>query len=160
MADHDMNDRHAALTLASFLPYRLSVLSNRVSRAIADRYEARFQISLPEWRVMAVLGDTPDLSAADVAERTAMDKVAVSRAVARLLQSGRLIRHFAADDRRRSVLSLSAEGYAVYRRIVPLALAYEQEILAKLSMDERETLDRLLDKLAAPDAVDHMEKEK
>jgi DNA-binding MarR family transcriptional regulator len=81
---------HKVLELERFLPYRLSVLSNRLSNAIARSYEQRFQLSVTEWRVIAVLGRFPGLSANEVAERTAMDKVAVSRAVARLLESGRL----------------------------------------------------------------------
>ena len=76
---------HAELDLEHFLPYRLSVLSNRVSDAIARVYSERFALGVTEWRVMAVLGRYPDLSASEVAQRTAMDKVAVSRAVARLL---------------------------------------------------------------------------
>ena len=74
-----------ALELERFLPYRLSVLSNRISDAIAREYSQRFALGVTEWRVMAVLGRWPGLSASDVARRTAMDKVAVSRAVARLL---------------------------------------------------------------------------
>ena len=75
---------HAQLDLEHFLPYRLSVLSNRISSAIAREYSQRFALSVTEWRVMAVLGHAPNLSAGEVARRTAMDKVAVSRAVARL----------------------------------------------------------------------------
>ena len=135
------------LQLASFLPYRLSTLSNRISRAIADLYEERFQLTLPEWRVMAVLGEEPDLSATEVAERTAMDKVAVSRAVNRLIEAGRLERHFAADDKRRSVLALSAHGRRVYRQIVPLAINYEEALLERLTAKEIDTLDSLLKKL-------------
>ena len=135
------------LQLASFLPYRLSTLSNRISRAIADLYEERFQLTLPEWRVMAVLGEEPDLSATEVAERTAMDKVAVSRAVNRLIEAGRLERHFAADDKRRSVLALSAHGRRVYRQIVPLAITYEEALLERLTAGEIDTLDGLLKKL-------------
>ena len=75
------------LDLDHFVPYRLSVLSNRVSDAIARHYSERFGLSIPEWRVMAVLGQTPGLSARDVAARTAMDKVQVSRAVACLLRT-------------------------------------------------------------------------
>ena len=40
---------------------------------------------MTEWRVMAVLARFEGLSAREVAERTAMDKVAVSRALARLV---------------------------------------------------------------------------
>ncbi len=84
---------------------------------------------MPEWRVIAVLARTPGLSAAEVAARTAMDKVAVSRAVAGLARSGRVRRTQAARDRRRSVLTLTTRGRSVYRRIVPLALAYERRLL-------------------------------
>jgi DNA-binding MarR family transcriptional regulator len=133
--------------LAEFLPYRLSVLSNRISRPIADGYEEKFQLSLPEWRVMAVLGEESDLSAAQVAERTAMDKVAVSRAVNKLIDAGRLERHFSPEDKRRSVLALSEGGRAIYRDVIPIALSYEGKILDRLTAVEKEALESLLDKL-------------
>jgi DNA-binding MarR family transcriptional regulator len=138
---------HAVLELERFLPYRLSVLSNRISSAIAGAYSQRFDLTVTEWRVMAVLGRAPDLSANQVAQRTAMDKVAVSRAVARLLDAGRLLRSFDDDDRRRSVLRLSEAGYAVYDQIVPMALGFEQQLLGELPADERDLLFRLLDRL-------------
>ncbi len=138
---------HPILELQRFLPYRLSVLSNRTSDAIAREYSQRFALSVTEWRVMAVLGRYPNLSANQVAQRTAMDKVAVSRAVAKLLEAGRLERDFDDDDRRRSVLRLSPDGLAVYDQIVPLALGFENLILADMSDIERDLLFRLLDRL-------------
>jgi DNA-binding MarR family transcriptional regulator len=139
--------RNTLLALDSFLPYRLSVVSNLVSAAIAAHYAARFSLSIPEWRVMAVLAAQPGLSAAEVAARTAMDKVAVSRAVASLLRSRRLERRVAAGDRRRSVLQLSRAGLAVYEQVVPVALQYEQTLLQSLSATERRQLDHLLTQL-------------
>jgi DNA-binding MarR family transcriptional regulator len=139
--------RHAQLDLEHFLPYRLSVLSNRISSAISREYSQRFGLGVTEWRVMAVLGRYPGLSANQVAQRTAMDKVAVSRALARLLEAGRLLRSFDDDDRRRSVLHLSEAGYAVYDEIAPLALAFEGHVLGDLPADERTLLFRLLDRL-------------
>ncbi len=133
-----------ALSLDRFLPYRLSVLANTVSAALAGAYATRFGLTIPQWRVIAVLARSPGLSAADVAERTAMDKVAVSRAVAGLARSGRVRRSVAARDRRRSVLNLTARGWSVYRRIVPLALAYERRLLAELSPDEQAQFEALL----------------
>ena len=138
---------HAQLELQNFLPYRLSVLSNRTSDAIARAYSQRFALGVTEWRVMAVLGRYPDLSANQVAQRTAMDKVAVSRAVAKLLDSGRLLRAFDDDDRRRSVLRLSEAGYAIYDQIVPLALGFERQLLGDMDATERTLLFRLLDRL-------------
>jgi DNA-binding MarR family transcriptional regulator len=133
-----------ALELDRFLPYRLSVLSNTVSTAIAGAYRQRFGLTIPEWRVLAVLANTPELSAAEVAQRTAMDKVAVSRAVASLLRQRRIARQMARSDRRRSLLQLSAAGRRVYAQVVPFALAYERELIAPLSRQERETIDRAI----------------
>jgi DNA-binding MarR family transcriptional regulator len=130
------------LELDRFLPYRLSVLSNIVSTAISGAYEKRFGLSIPEWRVMAVLAMTPDLSAAEVAQRTAMDKVAVSRAVASLLRARRIVRRTARADRRRSLLRLSLAGRRVYAQVVPVALAYERDLLAPLTQKDREVVDR------------------
>jgi len=135
------------LYLGDFLPYRLSVLSNKISRAIADGYEERFQLSLSEWRVMAVLGGEAKLSAGEVADRTAMDKVAVSRAVKKLLDTGRITRTFSPEDKRRSVLSLSESGEGIYAKVVPIALGYEQKVLEMLTEEEQDQLDSLLNKL-------------
>src|SRR5476649_573661 len=110
------------LDLDRFMPYRLSVLTNRVSHAIARHYSQRFSLSIPEWRVMAVLGQTPGLSAREVTERTAMDKVQVSRAVRSLLADKRVTRVAHARDGRVTHLSLSAKGQAIYNDVVPLAL--------------------------------------
>jgi DNA-binding MarR family transcriptional regulator len=135
------------IKLESFLPYRLSVLANVTSSAIAAAYEKRFGLSIPEWRVIAVLMRHPGLSAREVAEKSRMDAVAVSRAVNRLLRAGRLRRAVAADDRRRSILQVSAAGAAVYRGVAPLALEFERSLLDTLSPGDRATLDRLLQEL-------------
>lgn len=136
-----------ALELEGFLPYRLSVLSNTVSQAIAAEYEQRFGLSVTEWRVMAVLGRYAGISAREVADRTAMDKVAVSRAVARLLESGRVERDVASHDKRQSELRLTTSGRAIYRQVAPLALKHETRLLAQLDDAERQSLTRILDKL-------------
>src|SRR5690242_8593047 len=114
------NGGRAALDLDTFMPYRLSVLSNRVSKAIAGEYSSRFGLTIPEWRVMAVLGGTPGLSARAVAERTEMDKVQVSRAVARLLRAKRIERSADGDDGRVTRLALSSRGKTIYDEIAPL----------------------------------------
>jgi DNA-binding MarR family transcriptional regulator len=132
------------LRLERFLPYRLSVLSNVVSTAIAGAYAERFGLSIPEWRVLAVLAEEADLSAAEVALRTAMDKVAVSRAVRSLLRERRIERRIAPGDRRRSALRLAAAGKRVYAQVVPFALRYERALVAPLPHAERSALDRIL----------------
>lgn len=138
---------NALLELETFLPYRLSVLSNTLSQAIAKVYEKRFDLSVTEWRAMAVLGYRADISAREVAERTAMDKVAVSRAVARMLKKGLIERGTARHDKRQSVLRLSDEGWRIYDQVAPLALEHEQSLLAHLDAEERQWLTRILNTL-------------
>ena len=136
-----------ALALEVFLPYRLSVLSNTVSNTIADFYAEKFRLSIPQWRVLAVLGRKPGLSAGELAERIAMDKVAVSRAIAGLIKAGRVKRRFASNDKRRSILELSPKGREIYQAIAPDAALYEKELIATLTDGEREGLSDILDKL-------------
>lgn len=135
------------LVLEDFLPYRLSILSNRVSRAIAARYAKAFDLTIPEWRIIAVLGRRAELTAKEVAEATEMDKVAVSRAVAKLVDAKRVATRADRDDARKQLLSLTAQGESVHARIAPIALENEQRLLAALSARERDQLDRLIDRL-------------
>jgi DNA-binding MarR family transcriptional regulator len=145
------------LELEHFLPYRLSVLTNRISTAIARVYVRRFGLAVPEWRVMAVLGRFGAMSANAVCERTAMDKVRVSRAVARLAASGRLDRRIDEADRRRALLALTPQGRTAYAEIGPLALAVEARLLAQLDPADRADLARLLPKLEAAAATSFAE---
>jgi DNA-binding MarR family transcriptional regulator len=135
------------LVLEDFLPYRLSILSNRVSRAIAARYATAFDLSIPEWRIIAVLGRQPGLTAKEIAEATEMDKVAVSRAVAKLMSARRVRAMADAEDARRQRLHLTTQGEAVHARIAPIALASEQKLLSALDDRERAQLDDLIDRL-------------
>ena len=137
------------LILENFLPYRLSVLSHTISTTIAKVYEKRFGVSIPEWRVIAILGRFPGLSAVEVADRTMLDKVAVSRAVTKLIRNGRIDRQFADADRRRSILNLSDEGRQVHDEIAPLALAFEHDLLQGISADDYDGFNVVIERLLA-----------
>jgi DNA-binding MarR family transcriptional regulator len=135
------------LDLDRFLPYRLSVLQLAVSRALARIYARRFDLSRHEWRALAVLAREAPLTAGEVAARTSMDKVQVSRAIAKLIASGRVCRATDPADRRRAPLRPTAKGRALYRRIVPLVKAREAELTSVLTPAEARALDRIVAKL-------------
>jgi DNA-binding MarR family transcriptional regulator len=92
------------------------------------------------------------LSARAVARLTAMDKVAISRALARLVMKGRVLRRTHHGDKRRSVLRLSAAGWRIHDAVAPLARRHERELLERLEDEERRSLTRILDKLMAGEA--------
>ncbi|MEM9839548.1 MAG: MarR family winged helix-turn-helix transcriptional regulator [Pseudomonadota bacterium] len=142
-------EERATLQLSQYLPYRLSVLSNTVSEAIARDYRSQFGLSVPQWRVIAVLSGEPGLSAKDVSARTAMDQVAVSRAVSKLLEAGYVQREGSQSDGRVSALFLTEAGQEVYGTVAPRALAFEEQLMAGLSPSERAELQHLLGKLAS-----------
>ncbi|MBI1244444.1 MAG: MarR family transcriptional regulator [Alphaproteobacteria bacterium] len=143
----------APFALEAFLPYRLSVLSNTVSDAIAALYRSRFGLTMTEWRCIAILFRFAPVSAREVAQRGAMDKVQVSRAIATLVEKGLALQTTDRTDRRRSKLALSAAGRRLHDEILPLARGVEARLLATLDAHERASLDAALERLAAAAAA-------
>jgi DNA-binding MarR family transcriptional regulator len=134
--------------LENFLPYRLSLLTNTISQGIAGTYRETHDIGIPEWRVLAVLGRFPGLTASEVVERTAMDKVAISRAVKSLEDKGLLQRKAdRADGRRQKLFITRGAGETVLGEVVPIARRYEARLLAALDQHELECLLRSMAKL-------------
>jgi len=143
--------------LAGFLPYQLSIASNAVSAVIAQRYRARFALKIPEWRVMAVLGDSaaaqtgPEAAAAmtqrALGKATLMDKVAVSRACKVLEDRGLIARVPNSEDGRSHLMALTAEGWAIHEEVMPLARLTESELFAGFAPEEREALRTMLSRL-------------
>lgn len=130
--------------LAGFLPYQLSVTSNAVSSLIAERYRKRFGLKIPEWRVMAVLGDAGSATQRDLTAATVMDKVAVNRAVKVLEDRGLVGRVPNPEDGRSHLLELTGEGRAIHAEVMPLARATEHELIEGLAPGEEDALRRLL----------------
>jgi len=135
--------------LADFLPYLLSVTSNVVSDRIADEYRARFGLKIPEWRVMAVLGDSGPRTQRELVGSTQMDKVAVNRACRGLEDRGLIARSPNDRDGRSHHLELTAPGKAVHGEIMPLALDMERQIFATFSPSEYATFKALLARVSA-----------
>jgi DNA-binding MarR family transcriptional regulator len=141
----------AGLVLADFIPYRVVALGHIISRNLARAYE-RENLTIPEWRVLAVVSQAEATAARDVARLTPMDKMAVSRAVASLEERGLVARRTNARDGRVFSLSLSAEGKALFRRVARLARAYERRLLSPLSEEEQTSLKALLARLEASES--------
>ena len=135
--------------LADFLPYLLSVTTNAVSDMIASEYRARFGLKIPEWRVMAVLGDAGPQTQRSLVGATRMDKVAVNRACKVLVDRGLVTRSPNADDGRSHHIELTAAGRAVHGEIMPLALEMERRLFASLSATERKDFKALLARITA-----------
>ena len=136
------------LEIQNFLTYRLSLLTNTVSQGMAGSYREKHDISITEWRILAVLGRYPGLTASEVVEKTAMDKVAISRGVKTLMSRNLLKRQTDPNDRRRRRLYLTnRKGQKVMEQVIPQARRYEQRLLEALDPEETKALRLILDKL-------------
>jgi DNA-binding MarR family transcriptional regulator len=135
------------LQLDAFLPYRLSVTSNLVSERIAQVYAALFALTIPQWRLIAVMAEGPAVSQQAICKRTHMDKVTVSRAASELVGRGLVGRSDNPDDKRSHLLSLTAAGMELYTSVAPKALEMEAQIFSSLSAAEADQLKALLAKV-------------
>jgi DNA-binding MarR family transcriptional regulator len=140
------------LDLETFLPYRLDILAEAVSRALSRIYKDKYGLAVPEWRVLAHLGQYAPITAKAIAAHSRMHKTKVSRAVAELERLGFVRRVDSDEDRREEPLSLTAKGKAAYDDLAPKAAHFAGHLLDALSATERRALesaiDRLLKKLA------------
>lgn len=141
--------RPAILTLERYLPYRLAILSNRISGMIAETYKDKFALSVTEWRIMAVLGEYPGASADEVSVKIQIEKSIVSRSLQKLLKRHLVKREVDRADRRRQNLTLTKTGKDVYRQIIPVSYDYEDQLLKCFDKQERELFDELIDRLYA-----------
>lgn len=132
------------LVLEEFLPYRLNLLATLVSQGFARLYAERFGISIPEWRVVALLGQHRTLTSKAIALRTHMHKTMVSRAVTDLERYGLVARQLNRADKREAFLSLTGSGQRVYADIVPLARDYAARLTAELSASDRAAFERIV----------------
>jgi DNA-binding MarR family transcriptional regulator len=137
------------LILDTYLPYRLSMASNKVSARIAKAYQTRFGLSIPQWRTLVVLNEGSALSQKELIERTAMDKVTISRTVGSLAGRGLLVKTNGPNDRRIDILTLSEAGRAIVMEVTPLALQFEASLIASIGQDQVSHLDDMLRKLEA-----------
>jgi DNA-binding MarR family transcriptional regulator len=138
------------LALESFLPYRLNRIAEAISREFSKIYRDRFGLTRPEWRTLATLGEFGTMTATAIGEHSSMHKTKVSRAVAELESRKWLTRTPHAADRRVEHLALTKAGRSAYGELVPLAKAFELNLLGKLTDGDRQAL---LHGLGAVEAV-------
>jgi DNA-binding MarR family transcriptional regulator len=136
--------------------FKLVRVVNLTARPFQQRVGRQHQLTLNEWRTMAVLGTQPGLTATQLCELTGLEKMAVSRALAGLKRHKRLHRHEDPTDLRRSRLYLSSAGKALFETVRVQAREREGELFAGVGAEDlrhlNATLDRLIASVAGQDA--------
>ena len=133
--------------LKGFLPYQLAVLADSVSQSIAQLYREKFDLSRAEWRILAALGDHPNMTGRQLSDYTTQDKMQVSRAVNAMLERELLVKSENPDDLRHKVLSLSLKGQTLLDEVIPLVQERERALLKALTKEEQDIFLRAAEKL-------------
>jgi len=139
----------AAIRLADFLPYRFGALGHRLTLSEASLRASPVPITLPEWKVLAIVADRGPVMPVEIGRLGTQPKATVSRLVARLLEAGLLGRRPRAGDGRTFELFLTGGGWRVYGALAPRARRLEAKVAEALSPRERATLEHLIGKIEA-----------
>jgi DNA-binding MarR family transcriptional regulator len=138
----------AKFCLASFLPYRLAVVTDSIHRVFGDTYQQTCNLTIPEWRALAIIAQFGTLSPTVIGQHTAMDKVKVSRATQSLVTKGMLRQSHDPSDGRGRLLRLTRKGESTHARMVPLAARLEAMVFNDLNRAEVAALSRVLTKIS------------
>ncbi|MGF1762109.1 MarR family winged helix-turn-helix transcriptional regulator [Aliivibrio kagoshimensis] len=135
------------LDIEHFFPYQLTQLQGIVSDCVAEIYTGEFDLTRDEWRVLAVLGSHNQLTAKALAPMINLEKMAISRAIKRMLANQLISKQADSVDKRAFQLSLTEKGVALRQQLIPKALVREQQLLSVLNEDEKSALNTILKKL-------------
>ena len=135
--------------LQEFFPYLVRVFYRDVTATVASVYDTEFGMTPAEWRSMMAIGPDRQLTAQDIVARSSMDKVIVSRTLARMKQNGWIETRANAGDGRSKLISLSDTGKSIYANLIPKALKIENKLLAGLSEQQKNQFINTMAKISA-----------
>lgn len=133
------------LNLDQYVPGLLLWLSNKVSSSASALYQERFGIGVTEWRVLSYFRIHAGSTASKACELMGLDKAAVSRAIANLVERGVL--ESQPQGLRKIEYRVSREGVTLHNAIYRLAMQREQALLKGLDEAERTLLIGLLKRM-------------
>ncbi|WP_244223169.1 MarR family winged helix-turn-helix transcriptional regulator [Pseudoalteromonas lipolytica] len=141
----------ATFDLNSFLPYTLNNIATQMSEQFSELYQSQFDLTVPQWRIIANLAQYGQLSAKSLCDLAHMDKSTVSRAVKRLLERDIISAQSDPLDKRATLLSLTRDGSDMVEKIRSVALDWQAEMLKDINEHEYEnfisTLNKVYDSL-------------
>lgn len=128
------------MNLESYFPYKLASTAEAFSRQLVDVYGRTFGLSREEWRMLLLLADAGELTSLDLAKRTTLDKVQISRAAGKLEEKALVSRSVSEKDRRLRVYTCSDEGQALFARVFPEVEACANAVLGRMSAQDVQAL--------------------
>jgi DNA-binding MarR family transcriptional regulator len=144
------------LNVDEFLTFRLTRLSNALRTNLTKRYLEEFGLSLPEWRLLALVTRFSPLRFSELTSRSSMDKGQVSRTLRSAQAKGYVATELVTQDRRseagstsisRVVVTVTPAGREIYEKVMPVAQRYQMGLLELMNPDERRVMLDVLQRL-------------
>ncbi|NYT64020.1 MarR family transcriptional regulator [Alcaligenaceae bacterium] len=130
--------------ITRLVSYRVLMLSSTLARWAAREYLQRFNLKLPEWRIISVVGARGPISPGDVSEVLSVDKAWISRTLPGLVKRNLLVVSLDLNNKRRTFLTLTNEGAALHGELSKASQERQNQLLNALTADERNEFERLL----------------
>ena len=133
-----LSDAGDGLTVDNFLTTFMSQVVNALKRSITQPYAQKFGLTVPEWRLLALLAHSKRLPFAELVLQATYDKALVSRTM-RLLEKRGLAEIQAEGNtpRKRLICFITAEGTALHDKVIPLARRSQADVIRVMTPDER-----------------------
>jgi DNA-binding MarR family transcriptional regulator len=136
---------NARFSLSNFLPYRLAVVSERVSRRLSVDYGRSHNLSVAEWRVLVHLHRHGTVSVREIQDYANLEKSRVSRAVQRLVTAGLVRKTQSKVDARLVEIALTQNGMDALSEILPVASDVESRLLENIPENDLAAFYRVID---------------
>ncbi len=133
--------------LKTFFPYLVRFFYTDVTSAMAESYQSEFDMTPAEWRAIVILGPEDSLTANEIVRRSSMDKVAISRAIAKMKRNKWIDVYTNINDGRSKLLSLSEEGKTIYNTLVPKVLDVEKKLLNGITDQQKKQFIRTMERI-------------
>lgn len=131
----------ATMRIESFLPYRLAVVAEALSRQLGAVYAGDHGLTREEWRLLFLIEDAGRIDSLQLAGRTSLDKVQVSRAAARLEAKGLITRRTPPEDRRLREYAITDAGTILFRKVFSAVEARASAIFMAMPFEDRVALE-------------------
>jgi DNA-binding MarR family transcriptional regulator len=131
--------------LSDFMPYRLALISERVSHRLSIDYGRSHNLTVAEWRVLVHLQNSGVVSVRDVQLFTNLVKSRVSRAVNRLENARLVKKQTSTSDARLIEIALTQSGCDVLVSLLGDARATEARLMNDVSKADLAAFYRVID---------------
>lgn len=129
------------------LPLQVAMLHGKLNAQARKLLGQVTDLTLPEWRVMRLIGLDIGNSSATLRRAALMDKGQFSRTLTSLIERDLIVAQASAQDQRQWHLELTAHGQRTYAELAPTFDARQAHLTAALTPQELQTLIVAIDKL-------------